>query len=313
MNVGPGAGERGARVAAAALVCAAALWGSSFVLTSLALEEMTVLHLILLRFAVAVAALMPVIVRGPVPRMADLPAFAAAGILGVPAIYLPQVAGVARTGAASAALILGCLPLLVAAAAVVWGRETGVRVRWAALLVSALGAVVLAGAPAAGADWTGVLLVLLSAVATVAWILQGKPLLERYGSARATAYSLAFGTAALAPLALLRDGVPAMDFSARAWSAVLVLGLGCTAAAYLLWGWGLRRIPASRAAVYANLEPLVGAGLAAVVLGERLSPAAWGGGALILAAAFGAGLSRAEPASRRMDGPALLPRMEGRR
>ena len=102
----------------------------------------------------------------------------------------------------------------------------------------------------------------------------------------ATAWVLAFGTLALAPAALLWEGVPRLGvLTAAGWASVLVLGLGCSAATYALWNWGAGRVPASRAGVFLNLEPLVGALLGVAVLGEGWGPGTVAGGALILGAA----------------------------
>jgi drug/metabolite transporter (DMT)-like permease len=65
----------------------------------------------------------------------------------------------------------------------------------------------------------------------------------------------------------------------------VVLGLGCSAAAYALWNWGVGRVPASRAGVFLNLEPLVGALLGVLVLGDAWGPQTVVGGAMILGAA----------------------------
>jgi drug/metabolite transporter (DMT)-like permease len=53
----------------------------------------------------------------------------------------------------------------------------------------------------------------------------------------------------------------------------------------LFFVWGLRRIAASHASTLTLLEPLVAVTLAAVLLGERLAPAAALGAALILGGA----------------------------
>jgi len=52
-----------------------------------------------------------------------------------------------------------------------------------------------------------------------------------------------------------------------------------------LWTCGIHHVPASRAGVFLNIEPALGSFLGVKLLGERLGPHAWLGGALILAAA----------------------------
>ncbi len=53
-----------------------------------------------------------------------------------------------------------------------------------------------------------------------------------------------------------------------------------------MWNWGINHVPASRAGVFLNIEPALGSILGVELLGEKLGPYAWLGGALILAAAI---------------------------
>jgi drug/metabolite transporter (DMT)-like permease len=59
--------------------------------------------------------------------------------------------------------------------------------------------------------------------------------------------------------------------------AIVITGLG-----YLVWNWALERVSAARAAIYLNVQPLVGALLGAVWLGELLTVFTVTGGALIV-------------------------------
>lgn len=86
---------------------------------------------------------------------------------------------------------------------------------------------------------------------------------------------------------LLHDGLPPVHgIALPVWLASAASGLFCTAGSTLLWNWGIHHVPASRAAVFLNIEPLLGSFLGVELLGDRLGPFAWVGGALILAAAI---------------------------
>jgi drug/metabolite transporter (DMT)-like permease len=74
-------------------------------------------------------------------------------------------------------------------------------------------------------------------------------------------------------------------FSAATWGAAVAQGVLATAGAYLFWNWGLAHMPASKAGVFLNLEPVVGSVLGVVILHERLAEIAILGGALIVGAA----------------------------
>jgi drug/metabolite transporter (DMT)-like permease len=58
----------------------------------------------------------------------------------------------------------------------------------------------------------------------------------------------------------------------------VITGLG-----YFVWNWALEQVPAARAAIYLNVQPLVGALLGVVWLSERFTVFTVAGGALILA------------------------------
>jgi drug/metabolite transporter (DMT)-like permease len=74
--------------------------------------------------------------------------------------------------------------------------------------------------------------------------------------------------------------------SRTAWTALAISGVMCTATTTLLWNWGINQVPASRAGVFLNIEPVLGSILGVELLGEKLGPYAWLGGALILTAAI---------------------------
>jgi drug/metabolite transporter (DMT)-like permease len=85
------------------------------------------------------------------------------------------------------------------------------------------------------------------------------------------------------PLAALEwsAGV-ALQLTGRSILGVLYLALIITALGYLAWNWALERVPAPRAAIFLNIQPLVGALLGVYYLGEPLTVFTVVGGGLIL-------------------------------
>ena len=79
---------------------------------------------------------------------------------------------------------------------------------------------------------------------------------------------------------------PIRNISLAAWAALAASGILCTATTTLLWNWGMTQVPASQAGVLLNVEPLMGSILGITLLHDRLGPAAWLGGAMILTAAI---------------------------
>lgn len=72
--------------------------------------------------------------------------------------------------------------------------------------------------------------------------------------------------------------------SARLFGALAVTSLLCTALAYTVQAWAQQYTSATRAALIFSAEPVSASATAWLVTGETLTPAAWMGAALILAA-----------------------------
>jgi drug/metabolite transporter (DMT)-like permease len=214
----------------------------------------------------------------------------AASALGVPIQYLVQFKGLSLT-VSHASLMVGTLPMLLAIAAVSFSGE---RLRfggWIALVASTAGAALIALSSTgvsgtAHASIPGDSLVVVSMFAAVAWILISKRLMQTHSPMIVTAFVYWIGMLLLAAVVVTTFGVPSLHYSTRAWIAVAEQGLLATASTTLLWNWGLKRVPASQAGIFVNLEPLVGAILGVWVLHELLGRMALAGGALIIGSAL---------------------------
>ena len=291
----------------AACALAGTLWGTGFYWGRLALDEMNVEHMVLYRFLFACVGMTPVIIahRPHITHMtaAEMRTMLMAALFGIPIQFLLQFHGLALTTVSHASLMIGAMPVLLAAAAALFADERLDWLGWLALCGSTVGAamVVLGGNRATTGRETpsleGDLLVIASLVTALAWILLSKKLMQTHSPRVVTAYTIYSGTAMLviwlAGSRLLEffmgrsvEPIPFRHVSATAWIALAISGLLCTATTTLLWNWGIHHVPASRAGVFLNIEPALGSILGVELLGEKLGPFAWLGGALILAAAI---------------------------
>lgn len=222
-------------------------------------------------------------------------ALGAAGVLAYQPTFFE---GTARNGVAVGTVVaLGSAPVVTGALEAVLRRRPPAA-RWGVATVLGIVGVTLVSGLASG-----------SAVASssVAWsvgagasyalyTLAAKELLGR-GWAATRVMGVLFGTAAAA-------GAPALVVLAGDWllsaaGVLLVLWLGVvtTAVAYLLFGWGLARLPAADVATLTLAEPLCATVLGVVLLGERVGPVA-GLGLVVLACGL-AVLATDRGASRR--------------
>lgn len=286
---------RGAQSALGYASCALAggLWGTGFFFGKIAMREMSSAHMVVYRFLFACLGLAPVLVlRRPGLNAREWRILLGAAFLGVPVQFLLQFAGLARTTVSHAALMVGTLPVVLAVGAGIFAHERLDRISWVALAVSTTGAALIAlggSHPSSRGNaptLTGDLMIVVSLMISLVWILMNQRLLRDHSPLVVTAYGLSTGTVMLAAWVFAVDGPPPIHISRTAWLALAASGLLCTASTTLLWNWGLTRVPASRAGVFLNLEPMIGSLLGVGLLGEHLGPAAWIGGAMILTAAL---------------------------
>lgn len=283
-----------------ALVVANVVWGTTFVVTKPLLERVPPLTVAAIRFAVAVAILIPLLLlTGRRPALGRIPALM--GLIGVFLVYLCQNVGLQYTTAANGALIHGGIPVLTALlAALLLGECLGRRAA-AGIAASLAGvAVVVALGPGAelGISALGDALVLASALALAGYFVVG-----RRAFADCDPVTLAAGVSSYGLLFLLPASAAELVVRGMARPTVddllglLYLGAGASALAFVLWGYGLRHLAAGQAAAFANLTPLVGVGVATLLLGEPISAVQLGGGLLILG---GVWLATREPVVTRV-------------
>lgn len=254
------------------------------------MTEMTVSENVAFRFLSGALLLLPIVVRGWKPyRGKELWILVLASVIGIPVQFLIQFRGLQLTTVSHASLIVGVLPVLLAASSAFVLHERLRRIEWGVLALSALGAALIAlssrnSASDSGSSLRGDLLVFASMFAAVINVLCSKRLIASHGALPVTATTIIFGTILLTVWVELTRPVR-FSFSAGAWGAAVAQGLLATAGAYLFWNWGLAHMPASKAGVFLNLEPVVGSLLGILVLHERLARPAVLGGAFIIGAA----------------------------
>jgi drug/metabolite transporter (DMT)-like permease len=286
-------------LAVLALVGANIIWGASAVASKAVLIHVPPMTLACLRVAIACAVLLPLAARnGEQPARGGTPA--ALGLTGVALFCLLQNVGLRYASAANTALVNGAIPVVTALLAAVFLSERLGMWRAAGLVVSGLGvaAVVLLGTGATlGASVFGNLLLVAGVVSFAAYVVLGRRAFASGNTLAVVAGSTRYGLLFLLPgagLELTTVGIGPLTISDVL--LLLYLGIGCSALAFILCGYGLARLGAGQGAVIGNLKPLVGVGLALVLLGEPLSPGHLGGGALVLLGVLlASGNARPEP------------------
>lgn len=205
-------------------------------------------------------------------------------------LNLSVFAAFGRISIAMALLVFYTYPAVVAVTSVLWFGERMDRVRWAALGLSAVGlALVLAGASGLGElDALGIGLSFVAGLTQVAYVLTARHGFVHVPGAQAAALTMGGATAMYVLIALALGSLNALGqplVSGDALWPVLAAGTVGAGVPTVCYITGIRLLGAPRAAILATLEPVVGVGLAAWLLGEQPTAAQLFGATLILVAA----------------------------
>jgi drug/metabolite transporter (DMT)-like permease len=216
-----------------------------------------------------------------------------------------------------AALIVYLYPPVVAVLALRFGRRLHGARAWSALGMALVGVVLALGGidPDTAPPPLGLALAVASPLIYSCWIIlaarlsgertdrTGSDAAEGAGAAAASALMLS-ASAAVFWAAALVTATPVLpgSFPAEAWPGILGVAVVATFVAVQSFYAGARRVGAAQASLISTVEPLWTIALAAWLLGERLEPIQWAGGALILAAVVLAQTAGPGPARHRVDG-----------
>lgn len=237
-------------------------------------------------------------------------------VAGFEVAYQFAIAGV---GVAGAAALLYTAPVLVAIAARLVLGEALTPLR----LLLALGVMVGATLTVRGGTgvdalfasreqgmFLGVIGGLTAAVSYAGTTLLGRWAVPRYGPLKVLWFEVAGGTILLGALLPLFGRAPVAPSGTGAWVYVALLAAATVIGANVLFFGALRRVEAAPVSVAATIEPVAGAVLALVLLGQSLSGTGWLGLTLVVASVATGYLYEGCRAGRRS--PPSDPRTAGR-
>ncbi len=292
MTGGPARARAASPASLADLLAAAALWGGMYVVSAGTFSRIPPVTLGLLRLVVGVAVLAVALRFRLGLGRRELPRIVAAGaIVGLTLVF--QFVGTGLTGGAEGALLTTTTPAFVLLFGAVLERERVDPAAWLGVAVALAGVAVVAGRNATGASVEGELAGLPSRLvgdallvgSAATWALYssvGRPLVHAVGAVRAILGSSAVAVllvAPLVPIELASAALPPLDLPAIA--AVAYLGVGATAVAWSLWYRGYAAAPPAVSAAAFFAQPIVGAALGALALGEPIDPPFVAGALLI--------------------------------
>jgi drug/metabolite transporter (DMT)-like permease len=268
------------------------IWGATPVATRLAVADLQPIQVGLLRTVFAGLLALPIALALRLPLPKDRRSFlllvvsSACGFIVFPLLYS---VGQRDTSAMHGGMILAALPIFTGSYAALVERRWP-SARWIAGCVIALigeCALIVLRAGGGGAQPTlgGDLLVLLSALVVAGGYVAGARLAQTgYSSLATTLWGVALAaivSAVLMIAAVAQGGWPSAGW--LSWSAVIYLASVTTILGYIGWYWALAKGGIARIATIQFFQPVSGLVLAALLLGERMTPSLLAASIVILA------------------------------
>jgi drug/metabolite transporter (DMT)-like permease len=268
------------------LVFLAALWGASFLCMRVAAPELGPVPLMALRVGVAAAALLPVLaLRGGLGQLRRRPGHVlVVGAINSALPFCLLAYATLSVTAGLASILNATSPLWGGIVAHLWLRDRLGPSRIAGLVVGFAGVAFLFWGRASFRPGGAGLAVVAALAATLSYGVAAsyaKRFLAGVDALAASAGSQLAATLLLAPAAAATwpDG----PVSPRAWGAVLVLGIACTAVAYVLYFRLIASVGPARAIAVTFLIPAFAIAWGALFLGEAVTARMLAGAAIVLA------------------------------
>lgn len=281
VQTGPPGRPIGLAAAIAAMVLSAACWGFATVMSKGALAAFSPPLLVSLQLIASVGFLwlMVAATRRPVTLDRNTRLSALSGLLEPGLSYAVGTFGLLLTTAGNASLIATTEPLLIAVLAWLFFRERITAGTALAILIAMAGVAMVTGAHGAGSTQSplGDALVVLGTLFAALYVVASSRLVTTIDPATLAALQQSVGlafTLAVLFVWMSPEGIQAdlARANARMIALALVSGIVQYALAFWLYLIGLKRLPASTAALFLTLTPVFGIGGAALFLGESVTP-----------------------------------------
>lgn len=245
-----------------AILAAAFLFGSTFVIMKSAVETAEPVPFLAARFLLATLVLAPLALRGS--PSSGLWRDGALAALALGAGYVFQTVGLQYTTGSVSAFVTYLFVVLVPLLSALFLHHLPGRATAAGLVVATVGLLLLTGG--AGSFGRGELLTLGCAVSFAFHVVILSVVSPRHDPWRLTAVQLLLVGGALVVPGLLQGGY---DFGLRPWVAAAYTAVAASAGALGLQTWGQRLIGPTRTALLLLVEP-VSAAFLGYAVGDRL-------------------------------------------
>jgi len=202
-------------------------------------------------------------------------------------IFLNQlcfVYGIKLAHASTVALLLGTTPIFIGLLSLALRLEHLPKAFWIGAAITFGGVALIAVANGSvGSSLHGTLIAIATAATWACYSVAIAPLMRRYSPFRISALVLAIGWVPLALVSIPQVSAQQFSFGWKVWLGFGYAIVGPLFLTNILWFNAMDRVGASRASLFANMQPFFAVFFALILLGESLRTLEIAGGVLIFA------------------------------
>ena len=271
---------------------AATVWGASFIATKVALQDVSPITIVWLRFGMGLLVLGAAVAlrkQFAMPKKNEWGYFALLGFLGITFHQWLQSNGLQTSEASTTAWIVATTPVFMALLGWFILKEGLSLVKILGIALAFFGVLLVVSDGNLGSisigrfGAPGDVLILVSAVNWAVVSVLSRRGLKTTSASLFVFYMMLFGwlfTSILFVGNSLYVEVPALTFNG--WLGVAFLGIFCSGLAYIAWYDALQALTTASTGAFLYIEPLIAMIVAFFVLGEAITPASLIGGGIIL-------------------------------
>jgi drug/metabolite transporter (DMT)-like permease len=264
----------------AKVLFAVVVWGASFIATKVALQDVSPITVVWLRFAIGLLILgITVFARRQFlwPTWKDCAYFALLGFIGITFHQWLQSTGLVTAKASTTAWIVATTPIFIAILGWIILNERMNFLQILGIVLASLGVVLVVS----GGKWSqlglnnfsssGNQLIMLSAPNWAIFSVLSRRGLKEHPAALMMFFVMSFGWVFTTIPFISGSGFSEIGaLTVSGWLSILFLGIACSGLAYVFWYDGLQAVSASQVGVMLYIEPIVAVAVAAIILGEPI-------------------------------------------
>ena len=265
-------------VGVAIALASSSLGGTAAAITRYLVGGADPILLAILRWGIGFLCLLPCALLLGVrwPQRSDWPAVALLGICFFGVFFILYNIAVSYTTAARASLALATLPLHTMVVGAILGVErlTARKITGVGIAVLGVAAALAAGlAQSPPEAWRGELIMTGAVFCMAFYNVLSRPLMQRSSPLGFLTVGMGAGAAVLVLAGSVKGSFAVLgQFTTAQWIAGIYLGIGGGALAFILWVMALARATPTRVANTMTVNPIAATLLAALLIGEPITP-----------------------------------------